>query len=95
MPEFVTLGPSVVLRIIKGEGLLLKLDAEDVFALNASGTRIVQLLLEGRDLDAVVSALEEGYSAERSELQRDVTNLVEQLRSRGLVRVSAEGRLGE
>jgi hypothetical protein len=88
MADVVTLAPDVVLRVINGEALLLKLNAEDVFALNDTGTRIVQLMTEGRDLEAVLDALEEEYGVERVELQRAVTDLVDALRARGLVAVS-------
>jgi hypothetical protein len=87
MSDRVTLAPDVVLRVINGEALLLKLNAEDVFALNDTGTRIVQLIAEGRDLDAVLDALEEEYDVERAELRQAVGDLVDALGARGLVEV--------
>lgn len=90
MADVVTLAPDVVLRVINGEALLLKLNAEDVFALNDTGTRIVQLMTEGRDLEAVLDALEEEYGVERGELQRAVKDLVDALRARGLVAVNRQ-----
>lgn len=88
MADVVTLAPDVVLRVINGEALLLKLNAEDVFALNDTGTRIVQLMTEGRDLEAVVDALQDEYGVERVELRQAVKDLVDALRARGLVAVS-------
>jgi hypothetical protein len=90
MPELVTLAPDVVLRVINGEALLLKLNAEDVFALNDTGTRIVQLIAEGRDLDAVLDALYEEYGVERAELRQAVRDLVDALSARGLVSIRRE-----
>jgi hypothetical protein len=90
VPELVTLAPDVVLRVINGEALLLKLNAEDVFALNDTGTRIVQLFTEGRDLDAVLEALHEEYGVERTELRHAIRDLVDALRARGLVAVRRE-----
>ena len=90
MADVVTLAPDVVLRVINGEALLLKLNAEDVFALNDTGTRIVQLMIEGRDLEAVLDALQEEYGVERVELQQAVKDLVNALRARGLVAVSGQ-----
>jgi|HubBroStandDraft_2_1064218.scaffolds.fasta_scaffold1952786_1 hypothetical protein len=90
MPDFVTLAPDVVLRVINGEALLLKLSAEDVFGLNDTGTRIVQLMAEGRDLDAVLAALHEEYRVPPAELRQAVTDLVDALRARGLVVVRRE-----
>jgi hypothetical protein len=90
MPDLVTLAPDVVLRVINGEALLLKLNAEDVFALNDTGTRIVQLFAEGRDLDAVLEALHEEYGVERTELRQAISELVDALRARGLVAVRRE-----
>jgi Coenzyme PQQ synthesis protein D (PqqD) len=94
MPDFVTLAPDVVLRVINGEALLLKLTAEDVFALNDTGTRIVQLLGEGRDLDAVVDALHGEYGVPPVDLRQAVTDLVDALRARGLVVVRREAAPG-
>lgn len=85
------LAPDVVLRVLKGESLLLKLGDEDVFALNDTGTRIVQLIAEGRDLNLVLDALHEEYGVERTELRRAVKDLVDALLARGLVVVRAEG----
>jgi coenzyme PQQ synthesis protein D (PqqD) len=85
MPEVVMLAPDVVLRVVNREGLLLKLGDEDVFALNDTGTRIVQLIVEGRDLDLVLDALHEEYDVERTELRRAVRDLVDSLLARGLV----------
>jgi len=90
MADVVTLAPDVVLRVINGEALLLKLNAEDVFALNDTGTRIVQLMIEGRDLEAVLDALQEEYGVERVELQLAVKDLINALRARGLVAVSGQ-----
>jgi len=94
MREAVTLAPDVVLRVINGEALLLKLGDEDVFALNDTGTRIVQLIAEGLDLNRVIDTLHQEYGVERSELQQAVADLVAALLSRGLV-VRTEGMPGE
>jgi len=94
MPEAVSLAPDVVLRVINGEALLLKLGDEDVFALNDTGTRIVQLIAEGLDLNQVLNTLHQEYGVEPPKLQQAVEDLVDALLSRGLV-VRAEANPGE
>jgi hypothetical protein len=95
MPEAVSLAPDVVLRVINGEALLLKLGDEDVFALNDTGTRIVQLIAEGRDLNLVLESLHREYGVARTELRRAIAELVDALLARGLVVVRAEEMPGE
>ena len=77
--------PDVVLQIIAGDALLLKLDREDVFALNATGAEIAQLLGEGHNLGGVIDALCARFGAGRPAIERDVYALVSELVAKGLL----------
>jgi hypothetical protein len=73
---------DVVLQIIDGDALLLKLNREDVFSLNATGARIAE----------IVETLSGEYGAAPDEIARDVDGLVDALVARGLVVVGEAER---
>lgn len=77
--------PDVVFQTIDGEGLLLGLHNEVVFSLNASGARIVELIAEGRGVSAIVDTLSTEYECPRDEIVEDVQQLIDSLRTRGLI----------
>lgn len=87
----VVFAPNVIFQSIDGEGLLLGLDDEVVFALNASGARIAQLVAESRTVSAIVEIISAEYGGPRDEIAADVLQLLDTLEARGLVVVAAEG----
>jgi hypothetical protein len=85
--------PDVVVQVINGEALILKLQEEEVFSLNETGARVAQLIAEGRSLDAVIDTLTAEYATSRQDIEREVTDLVQTLVSKGLVvRRESQGR---
>jgi hypothetical protein len=76
---------DVVLQIIAGDALLLKLDREDVFALNATGAEIAQLLAERHNLGSVIDTLCERFGGDRARIADDVHTLVSTLVAKGLL----------
>lgn len=84
--RYIQLAPNVVMHKKNDEALLLKLDSENVFALNTSATRIVTLLSEGLSVGAIVESLAREYGDGRStDIDVDVERLVESLIAAGLV----------
>lgn len=79
------LAPDVVLQAANGEVLLVKLAAEDMFALNATGAEIVQRLTTGLPVGTIIDELTLAYDAPADAVASDVTALVATLESRGLV----------
>jgi Coenzyme PQQ synthesis protein D (PqqD) len=79
------LAPDAVLKVTGDEALILKLNDETMFSLNATGARIAELIVEGLAIDAIVAALADEYKASPSDVESDVTNLLESLLSGGLV----------
>jgi Coenzyme PQQ synthesis protein D (PqqD) len=77
--------PDVLFCERSGEGMLLNLKSGRYFGLDAVGTRIWQLFLEGRSLDATVSQLLEEYDVTRDKLLTDVGAFVAALEKHGLV----------
>ncbi len=84
--RYIQLAPHVVMHKKNDEALLLKLDGENVFVLNASATRIVALLSHGLSLGETVERLAREYGDGRSaDIEIDVERLVERLTAAGLV----------
>ena len=82
----------MLFRETSGEGVLLNLKSGRYFGLDAVGTRIWLMLLEGRSLDSTVSQLLQEYEVARPKLLADVASFVASLEAHGLVvRVPAAG----
>lgn len=82
----VLISEAVVARELDGETVLLNLDSGIYFGLNEVGTRVWQLLGEGRPPAALIDILLAEYDVTRDVLQRDVQALLDRLAERGLVR---------
>ena len=85
-PRLFVFTPDVVLQLVDGDGLLVNLEREDVFALNGTGARIAQLLADGLDLDRLIDTLANEFDADRAEVAASAEQLVEELLARGLLR---------
>lgn len=84
--RYIQLAPHVVMHKKNDEALLLSLDRENVFALNASGTRIVSLLTEGQSVGATVERLAREHGDDPSaDIETDVEQLIANLIAAGLV----------
>ena len=87
--QTIALAPDVVLQMIDGDALILKLRDETFFSLNTTGARVAQLIAQGFRVGAMLDVLEREYGEARSDLERDVNDLVEALHERGLVVIRA------
>ncbi|MGE3957899.1 MAG: PqqD family protein [Vicinamibacterales bacterium] len=85
------LAPDVLLQQAGGETLLVKLSAEDMFALDEIGAEIVRRLDAGNDLEAVVDDLTRAYDAPAGDVARDIHQLVEALVRSGLLLERGDG----
>lgn len=83
--ERYTLRPDVVMEVIAGDALLLKLDREEAFALNATGAAIARRLADRESLRAIVEALSREFGVDEATIAADVTALVETLLAKGLI----------
>ncbi len=71
-----------------GESVLLNLDTEHYFGLNAAGCRMWERLTSEPSIDAAYAALLEDFTdAEADELRADLAALVDELVAHGLVSV--------
>ena len=79
------LSPDVVFRNLDGEAVILDLATGTYFGLNEVGTRVWQLVDEGRDLPQIVEIVTTEYEADRETIARDVRKLLDDLRARRLL----------
>jgi hypothetical protein len=82
--QFVT-HPSVICRELSGETVLLNLESGVYYGLDAVGTRVWQLLMQGCTIASVRDTMIEEYDVAPDVLNADVMRLVGELRDRGIV----------
>jgi len=88
-PETKMVIPAQVMsRQVGDETVILDLGSGMYFSLDPVGARIWQLLTEGHGLDGVVAALLNEYAVPEGELRQDVSSLIDELVSRGLVEIT-------
>ena len=79
------LNPDVVFRDLDGEAVILDLGSGTYFGLNQVGTRVWQLISEGRDESHIVDSIASEYDADRATIAADVSRLLNDLRARRLI----------
>lgn len=83
----VAIAPGVVYREVGGEAVLLDLDSQRYFSLDAVGTRMWALLAEHGSTDEARRRLLAEYEVDEATLGRDLDELVDRLAAEGLVTV--------
>jgi coenzyme PQQ synthesis protein D (PqqD) len=78
--------PDVLSRTLDGEAVLLDLASGRYFGLNEVGTRVWELLGAGKSVAEIREALLGEFDVPADVLERDVSELLDALRARGLVR---------
>ena len=79
------LSSDAVLQLGDGEALIVKLNAEDMYALNDTGAQIVQRISDGRPVLALIEDLAVEYNVGTEDVARDVHRLIAELVGRGLL----------
>lgn len=87
LESVVVVSPDAVSRELDGEAVILELASGTYFGLNDVGTRIWALIGERRSLRQVFEALRQEYDVQPEALERDLVELVERMREKGLVDV--------
>jgi len=82
--------PDVVFRDLEGEAVILDLASGTYFGLNEVGTRVWQMIDEGRDTAQIVDVVAAEYHADRTTIAQDVARLIDNLSARRLI-VAADG----
>jgi hypothetical protein len=81
----VTIPAAVLARELDGESVLLNLESETYFGLDAVGTRMWALLTSAPSIEAAYQALLAEYDVAPDVLRQDVEALVSQLLAQGLL----------
>ncbi len=82
----IQISPDVLFREIGGESVLAQVEGGEYFGLDEVGTRIWNLLTEGKDVEAIVDAVTAEFEVESTVASADVAALIRDLLRAGLVR---------
>ena len=84
--------PAEVLtqRLPDDELVILNLETEQYYGLDKTGTIMWTALTEAGDVERAYTRLQERFDVDPEVLRRDLDAFVDQLRSRGLVRVGTD-----
>lgn len=76
---------NVLIRFLDQESVLLNVETERYFGLDAVGTRMWQLATSAPNLDVALDKLLEEYDAPAERLRADLSGLLENLVENGLI----------
>jgi len=85
LDQTVSVAPTVISQEVAGETVILDLESECYFGLDAVGTRIWQLIGEHGDLRRILSTLLAEYEVEEAQLRADLEALIDDAAARGLI----------
>jgi len=86
----VTFADTVFAQEVDGEMVLLDMNSENYFGLDAVGTDIWQAMQEKETLEEVLKTLLEQYEVEEDVLKKDLLDFVEKLKESGLITVLSD-----
>ena len=78
---------GVLVRELEGELVLLNLDSESYFGLDAVGTRMWAALTQSGSVEGAVRALSDEYDVDPRQLQADLGDFIHGLREAGLIEI--------
>jgi ornithine carbamoyltransferase len=87
LKQKVVFADTVFAQEVDGEMVLLDMNSENYFGLDAVGTDIWQAMQEKETLQEVLEVLLEQYEVEEDVLKKDLLTFVEKLQESGLVEV--------
>jgi hypothetical protein len=88
--QTVTFSPQVISQEVAGETVLLDLESECYFGLDAVGTRIWQLIGDGGELLTIYNTLLEEYEVDEAQLLSDLEALITKASGQGLITLQAK-----
>ena len=77
--------PEVIAKRLDQDTVLVDISTSRIFELNATGTRIWELLGQGLNVEQIVQHLVSEFEVEDSEAAEELKTLLSQLRDQGLV----------
>jgi hypothetical protein len=82
--------PHVVARRVEDEMVLVQLDRNSIFAINRTGARFWELIVEGLSPPETLEKMLEEFDVSRGELESEIEQFVDQLFREGLLLTSEE-----
>ncbi len=79
------LSKEVLSQEIDGESILLDIKSENYFGLNDVGSRVIEILQSGNNINNVTVILLEEFNVGREELEKDICDLFQELLNSGLI----------
>ncbi len=88
--QSITLSPKVISQELSGETVILELESECFFGLDAVGTRIWQLIGDSGELLTIYNTLLEEYEVDEAQLLSDLEALITKACGQGLITLQAK-----
>jgi hypothetical protein len=85
-PQRVTIDETTAWQMVDGQVVMLELESEHYYRLDAVGSRMWELLSEDGDVDAAYVQLLEEYEVDGDVLRTDLDDFIERLTANGLLR---------
>jgi len=82
--------PQVVARRVDEEVVLIQLDRNSIHALNRTGARFWELVVEGRSRSEACEQMLEEFDVTRAQLEREIDELLDLLFREGLLLTAEE-----
>ena len=76
---------DVISRRVGDESVLVHLQSNDMYSLNATGSRAWELLSEGHDPETIEATLSDEYVIDRAQAHRELETLIDDLKRHHLV----------
>ncbi len=87
LDTIITQGVGLVSSQIDGEIVMMSVDNEQYYGLDAVGSRIWELIAQPRSVSSVCETLLSEFQVDRDTCQRDVLNFVERLYAEKIIRL--------
>ena len=85
-----SIAPDSLINVIDGESVLLNLKTESYYGLDKVGTRMWTLLTTSDSVQKAYEQLIEEYDVNADVLRKDLSELIDQLITKGLLEVRGE-----
>lgn len=78
------ISPDILRQNIDDETVLLNMKSENYFGTNDVGGRVLEILTDGANLETIVKILLQEYDVEKTQLEIDVGELLQQFLDTGI-----------
>lgn len=82
------LSSDILLQEVANEIVILNLADGQYYGLNEIGARVIQLMSRGEDINSINETLLQEFDVEQAVLEKDIQNLIEELRQHALVEIA-------